>query len=54
MIAHYCLHKLRILPSQYLSLEAKEKAFVEASIILKIEKEAKEAKEIGKKGKKRR
>lgn len=51
MIAHYCLHKLRILPSQYLSLEAKEKAFVEASIILKIEKEAKE---IGKKGKKRR
>ena len=54
MIAYYCLHKLRMLPSQYLSLEVKEKAFVEASIILKIEKEAKETKKIGKKGKKRR
>ena len=54
MIAHYCLHKLRMLPSQYLNLSLEEKAFVEASILLKIEKEAKEAKKLGKKGKKRR
>ena len=54
MIAHYCLHNVRILPSQYLSLEPAEKAFIEASIILKIAKEAKETKNLGKKGKKRR
>ena len=53
MIAHYCLHKLKMLPSQYLSLEVKEKAFVEASIILKIEKKEKEAKKLGKKGRRK-
>lgn len=51
-IAHYCLHKLRMLPSQFLELEEEDKAFVIASITLKAEKERKEAERIKRKGKK--
>lgn len=48
------LHKLKILPSQYLALDRYERAFVIASIQVKIEsdkKQEKEAKKQGRKGK---
>lgn len=51
-IAHYCLHKLHMLPSQFLALDEEDKAFVIASITLKAEKERKEAERIKRKGKK--
>ena len=44
----YCLHKLRILPSQFLDLDQKDKAFIIAAIDLKIEAEKEEAKKIKK------
>ena len=50
-IAHYCLHKLHMLPSHFLELE-EDKAFVIASVTLKVEKERKEAERIKRKGKK--
>jgi hypothetical protein len=42
------LHKLRILPSQFLELDQKDKAFIIAAIDLKIEAEKKEASKIKK------
>lgn len=42
--AHYCLHKLHMLPSTFCGLDSYEKAFVIASIDIKIENEKKEAK----------
>ncbi|RTQ91636.1 hypothetical protein EKG35_13290 [Lysinibacillus telephonicus] len=53
-IAHYVLHKLRLLPSQYLNLPRLEKAFVIASIQVKIEAEKKARKEAERKGKGRK
>jgi hypothetical protein len=44
----YCLHKFRILPSQFLDLDQKDKAFIIAAINLKIEAEKEEAKKIKK------
>lgn len=44
--AHYALQKLHILPSQFVELDAYEKAFVIASINLRIENEKKQAKKI--------
>ena len=60
--AYYCLHKLHILPSQYLEMDEQDKAFVIAAIRIKLEKEKKEAKNAernakpkgGKGGRKRR
>ncbi|MBP5426832.1 MAG: hypothetical protein J6Y29_02930 [Clostridiales bacterium] len=45
-VAYYCLHKLEILPSQFINLPVNEKAFIVASIQLKIEHDKKEAKKI--------
>jgi hypothetical protein len=41
------------LPSQFLALDRREKAFVVASIQIKMENDKKEAKEAARKGKKR-
>jgi hypothetical protein len=49
--AHYCLHKLRILPSKFDALEDEEKAFIIASIDIKVEDERKKAKETERKAK---
>ncbi len=40
--AHYCLHKLNILPSVFLALSRKERNFIIASIQIKTEKEKEE------------
>lgn len=37
--AYYCLHRLGILPSQFMTMSQKEKAFVIGAIDLKLEKE---------------
>ena len=44
--AHYALQKLHILPSTYVGLDPYEKAFVIASIDLRIENEKKQAKAV--------
>jgi len=44
--AHYCLQKLGILPGKFLTLNRRERAFVMASIDVRIEKEKKDADEI--------
>jgi len=31
-IAHYCLHKLHMLPSQFLALDEEDKAFIVGSL----------------------
>lgn len=49
--AHYCLHKFRILPSVFDSLPDEEKAFVIASIDIKVESEKKKQKELERKTK---
>ncbi len=40
--AHYCLHKLNMLPSEFLNLPRRERKFIMASIKLKIEIENEE------------
>ncbi len=40
--AHYCLHKLKMLPSQFLNLPREERMFIIASIHLKVEQEKEE------------
>lgn len=47
-MAHYCLHKLGILPRQFDELDDYNKAFIIASIQVKIEREKKEAKKLKK------
>ena len=51
-IVHYWIHKLHKLPSEYLALPRLEKAFIIASIQVKIEAEKKAQKEAERKGKK--
>ena len=51
MILHYCIQKLRWKPREYLELSDKEKAFLVASIELRIESEKKEAEKAKRKGK---
>lgn len=46
--AYYALHKLHILPSQWVALEEEEKAFIIACIDVRVEEEKKEAKRIAK------
>jgi hypothetical protein len=59
-LAHFALQKLNILPSTLADMDEKEKAFVYASIQLRIEDEKKEAAKIkaarskGQKGGRRR
>ncbi|PAE20499.1 hypothetical protein CHH80_10830 [Bacillus sp. 7504-2] len=50
-VAHYCLHKLKKWPSEYLSLPKEEKAFVIASVQVKIDAEKKQQKEMERKSK---
>lgn len=52
-IAHYCIHKLKWKPSTYDSMPIQEKAFIAASIQIKIDEEKKEAKELKRKNKQR-
>ena len=40
--AHYALHKLKIMPGDFAELGLEEKAFIIASIRLKVENENKE------------
>lgn len=47
-IAHYCLHKFKMLPSTFLNLDSQDKAFIIASIQIKLENDRKEAKKNGK------
>jgi hypothetical protein len=47
------LQKLHILPSVFVNLEPEEKAFIIASINLRIEAEKKQAKEVERKSRKR-
>jgi len=49
-LAHFALQKLRILPSQLDNMSQKEKAFIYASIQVKVETEKKEANKIKAKG----
>lgn len=46
VVAHYALQKLHILPSQLLNMDIQEKAFVFASIKVRIEAEKEEQKKI--------
>lgn len=50
--AFYCLHKLKITPRQFEEMDRYEKAFIIASIDIRVESEKKEAKKT--KGKRRR
>lgn len=43
VIAHYCLHKFHMLPSKFLELDSQEKAFITASIQVKLDKEKEES-----------
>lgn len=47
--AYYCLHELRLLPSQFLKLDRREKAFVIASIDMRAEQINEERKKLKKK-----
>ena len=51
--AYYCLHKLKMLPSQFMELDEHEKAFVIAAIQIKIDTEKKRAKEAERKSKRK-
>ena len=52
--AYYALHKLRILPSQFLELDEQEKAFIVAAIRIKLDNDKKKEKELKKKPRKGR
>lgn len=49
-LAHFALQKLKILPSQLDNMSQKEKAFIYASIQVRVETEKKEANKIKAKG----
>ena len=44
--AYYCLHRLKMLPSQFLEMDDEEKAFVIAAIDIKAAEDRKRAKEM--------
>lgn len=50
--AYYCLHKLRITPRQFDEMDKYEKAFVIASIDIKMEADKEEQKKLKSKRKK--
>lgn len=52
-LAHFALQKLHILPSTLANMSNKEKAFIYASITVRVEKEKEEARKIKAKGGKR-
>lgn len=41
--AYYCLHKFKLLPHDFLALDPYERAFIIASIDIRVESEKKEA-----------
>ena len=43
-LAYYCLHKLKILPSQLMAMDDNEKAFIAAAVQIKVKEDAKAAK----------
>ncbi len=47
-MAYYALHKLRILPGEFMKLSDEERAFICAAISLRVESEKKESKRIRK------
>ncbi|MCI9323641.1 MAG: hypothetical protein HFH81_10350 [Lachnospiraceae bacterium] len=51
--AYYALHKLHILPRQFLDMDEEEKAFVIAAIGVKVKNDREKEKEINRKSKKR-
>ncbi|HBH0645701.1 TPA: hypothetical protein KR441_003673 [Clostridioides difficile] len=53
-IAHYCLHKFKWKPHEYMDLPVDEKAFVAASIDIKVEEEIKEEKKNAKEARRSR
>lgn len=52
--AYYALHKFHWKPSEFLALDSYERAFVEAAIDIRIEKEKKEADQAARKAKSRK
>jgi hypothetical protein len=52
-VAHYCLQELHILPSKYLKMSRKEKAFIAASILVRTKKEKEQQEEIKRRHKNR-
>ena len=52
--AYYCLHKLKILPSQFAEMDIYEKAFIMACIDIKVKKEKEAEKETKRKAGRRR
>ena len=46
--AHFCLQKLHILPSVYMNLDRQERAFLIASIRVRIDEEKENAKKLKK------
>lgn len=52
--AYYCLHKLKMLPNQFFSMDMREKAAVIAFIDIRIEEEKKEYAKSSKKGRRKR
>lgn len=53
-MAYYCLHKLKILPSQFINLDRYEKAFIMASIEMKIEQDKKAEKQLKRSAKRKK
>lgn len=47
--AYYCLHKLRLLPHDFLALDPYERAFVIAAIDVRVESEQKEQRKLKRK-----
>ncbi|MCI8336499.1 MAG: hypothetical protein HFI72_05005 [Peptococcaceae bacterium] len=43
-VAYYCLHELHLLPSEFLQLDRRERAFIIAAIEHRIEQEKKKEK----------
>ncbi|EGT3690184.1 hypothetical protein ERM67_17410 [Clostridioides difficile] len=53
-VAHYCLHKFKWKPHEYTDLPDYERAFVAASIDIKVEEEIKEEKKTAKEARRSR
>ena len=52
--AYYCLHEFHLLPSDFLQLPRREKAFIIAAIQVRAENERKKQKEMERKSARRR
>lgn len=44
-MAYYCLHELHLIPSTFLNLPRRERAFIIAAIEIRVEREKKKQKE---------